>query len=67
MTGCPSPFTLMIVASHRQEALHAEADRHRLSQLARPNAQHRSRWPDITARAGVMLVLTLPFLAALRN
>jgi hypothetical protein len=67
MTGCPSTYVMTVSARHHRAALYAEADRERLVRLIQPGPKRRSRWPDVSTRAGIVLALVLPFLAALWN
>jgi hypothetical protein len=63
MTGPPHPFVMTMAAAQRRANIQAEAERDRLGRLAQTGAERRPHWLDVTALAGIVLALALPFLA----
>jgi hypothetical protein len=55
-----------MAAAQRRASIQAEAERDRLGRLAQTGDERRPHWPDVTALAGIVLALALPFLASLR-
>jgi hypothetical protein len=58
---------MTIVANQRRDALHAEAGRYRMARLTQAGANPVSRETDVSAGAGIALVLVLPVPAALQT